>query len=162
MVFRDVSWIKERTNGWDAIGVISYALIFTFAESIIIFGVVTFLGFFTPGQWKVDKRITFLSLLFLLTSLWAIIAQLLFLWNISLPVFAIRFIAHSAHPLRILYAGVLVIVIPSILLPVILFMKSDKAVLFMKDLIERLTFLSMFYLFFDVVGGIIVIFRNLA
>ena len=158
----DMSWAVQRTNLWDAIGLVSYGLIYALAECIIIFCIVTLIGFIVPQHWNVDKRIALLSLLFLLTSLWAIIAQLFFLWNVSLPIPLLKFLSQSDHPLRMVYVGICVVVFPSILLPLILFMKSSKAVSFMKDVIERLSLLSMFYLFLDLIGLTIVLIRNFA
>jgi hypothetical protein len=161
LVFRDISWLTERTNVWDAIGVASYGMIFALIESGLIFLVVALLGFIIPKQWHSDRRIAFLGLLILITSLWAMISQLLFLWNVSLPLPAIQFLRNSDHPLRILYAGSLLIVSATILLPVYLFIRSKKAVSFMQSLMERLSLLTMLYLFFDLVGLVIVVIRNI-
>jgi len=160
LAFRDISWLSERTNAWDAIGVASYGMIFAFTESVVIFCVIVLLGFLTPKQWETDRRIAFLGFLILLTSIWGMIGQLLFLWNVLLPAQAIQFLRSSSHPLRILYAACLTVVTPTVLLPVYSFIRSEKAVSFMKNLMERLSLLTMFYLFFDLLGLIIVIIRN--
>jgi len=157
-----MSWVIERTNVWDGIGVASYGMVFAFAESLVIFVVIALLGFLTPNHWAGDRRVAFLSLLVILTALWGMISQLLFLWNISLPAPLIRLVAQSEHPLRLLYAISLAIVLPTILLPVYLFIRSNKSVKFMQDLTERLSVLTLFYLFFDLTGLVIVIIRNLA
>lgn len=159
--FRDISWLTERTNLWDAIGVVSYGMIFAFVESVVIFLVLALLGLILPAQWYSDRRIAFLSLLILLTSAWGMISQLLLVWSVPLPIQAIQFLRSSNHPLRILYAACLVVVTPTILLPVYLFIKSKKSIAFMQDLMERLSLLATFYLFFDFVGLIIVIIRNI-
>ena len=161
LVFRDVSWLAERTNAADAIGVASYGMIFAFAESTVVFLVVVLLGFLTPIQWEPDRRIAFLGLLFLITSAWGMIGQLLFLWNIFLPAEAIQFLRSSSHPLRIIYVVCLAVVTPTVLLPVYGFLRSNKAVMIMQNLMERLALLATFYLFFDLLGLIIVIIRNL-
>jgi hypothetical protein len=161
LAFRDISWLTERTNLWDAIGVVSYGLIFAFVESVMIFLVLVLIGFVIPGQWPSDRRITFLALLILLIALWGIIGQLLFLWNVSLPPQAIQFLRSSSHPLRILYAACLVVVIPTISLPIYLFVRSKRSVAFMQDLMERFSLLTMFYLVFDAVSLVIVIIRNI-
>lgn len=161
LVFRDVSWITERTNSWDAIGVASYGLLFALVESILLFLVFVLVGFVTPRQWKVDKRISFLGLLFLLLAIWAMISQLLFIWNINLPVSTMQFLASSGHPLRWLYAGSLAIVIPTVVLPIYFFLRTDKVSFAMQELIDRLSLLTMLYLFFDFVGVIIIVIRNI-
>jgi len=160
LVFRDVSWVTERTNAWDAVGVASYAMLFALIESILAFLVMTAVGFVAPKQWDIDTRIAFSSLLFLITAIWGMISQLLFLWNVNLPVPMLQFLARTEHPLRWLYVGTLAIVIPTVLLPVYFFLRSNKVLLFMKDLMERLSTLTMLYLFFDLVGLIVVVIRN--
>jgi hypothetical protein len=154
--------LTERTNAWDAIGVASYGMVFAFIESGVIFLVVALLGLLTPKQWEYDRRIAFMGLLMLITSLWGIISQLLFLWNLFLPAQAIEFLRNSGHPLRIIYAACLMVVTPTILLPAYSFIRSKKAVTFMKNIMERLSLLTMFYLFFDLLGLIIVIIRNIS
>jgi hypothetical protein len=154
--------LAERTNAADAIGVASYGMIFAFVESVVVFLVVVLLGFLTPMQWEPDRRTAFLGLLFLITSAWGMIGQLLFLWNIFLPVQAIQFLRGSSHPLRIIYLVCLMVVTPTVLLPVCGFLRSNKAVMIMENLTERLSLLTMFYLFFDLLALMIVIVRNIS
>jgi len=160
MAFRDISWVAERTNLWDGIGVLAYGVVFALIESIVIFLVVAVLGLFTPVQWRPDRRVAFLGLLILLTCLWGMISQLLFIWNVFLPAPAVQFLRSSGHPFRILYGACLAVVSSTILLPVYLFMSSKKSVPWMQDLMERLSLLTVFYLVFDFLGLLIVISRN--
>lgn len=139
----------------------SYGLVFAFAESLIVFSAFVLFGFFTPNQWTVDKRISFLSLLVLILSAWGIASQLLFLWNVSLPASAIHFLAQSEHPVRIMYAACLAIVLPSIGVPVYVFLRSDKMIQSIQGLNDRLSLLTIFYLFFDLAGLVIVLIRNI-
>ena len=161
MALRDVSWVAERTNAWDAIGVVSYALVFALAESVLIFLVFLLVGLLMPRQWNSQQQLGFLGLLILLVSIWGMIGQLLFLWDLSLPEGAVQYLRHSEHPLRILYAGVLAVVAPTILIPVFLFLRSNKVVVFMQDLVERFSTMATFYLFFDLAGLVVLIVRNL-
>ena len=161
MAFRDISWVAERTNLWDAVGVLAYGVVFALVESIMIFLVLALLGLFTPVQWHSDRRVTFLGLLILLTSLWGMTSQLLFIWNVFLPAPAVQFLRSSGHPFRILYGSCLAVVSSSILLPVFLFMRSKKSIPLMQDLMERLSLLTVVYLFFDFLGLLIVIVRNI-
>lgn len=161
MVFRDLSWVAERTNFQDAIGVASYGLVFAFVETVIIFVVLALLGLLTPGSWNSERRIGFLSLLLLITSLWAMFSQLFFIWDMSLPDAVAQFLRTSGHALRFLYAGALAIVTPTVLLPVYFFVKSKKAVTVMQDLVERFSVVATFYLVFDLLALIVVIARNI-
>lgn len=161
MVFRDISWLTERTNLWDAIGVASYGMLFAFLESVMLFLVVVLVGLLIPRHWHSDRRIAFLALLILIISAWAMVSQLLFLWNISLPPSVIRFLRESDHPLRFLYGGSLAIVASIVLLLVVFFLKSKTSVTFMQNLMERISLLAIFYLLFDLLGLVIVVIRNL-
>jgi len=160
-VFRDLSWVTERTNAWDAVGLASYGMLFALVESLLAFFVVVLLGLVMPKHWDDDRWISFLSLLFLITAVWGMIGQLLFLWNIQLPSQAMKFLVGSRHPLRWLYGGSLVIVLATVVLPVYLFFRSSKFSLLVQDFTDRLSVLTIFYLLFDLAGFTIVLIRNL-
>ena len=162
LVFRDVSWVAERTNAWDAVGVGSYGVLFALVESLLAFLVVVLLGLLTPKQWDDSRRIGFLSLLFLITAVWGMIGQLLFLWNIQLPPQAMQFLARSEHPLRWLYGGSLAIVLSTMFPLVYWFFRSNKSSVLIQEFTDRLSVLTIFYLFFDLAGLVIVIIRNVS
>jgi hypothetical protein len=161
LAFRDFSWVAERSNAWDAVGVAAYGMIFAFVESLIVFLAVVLLGFLVPRQWEEGRRVALLSVLVLIAAVWAMADQLFFLLNISLPRPAIQLLAQSNHPLRVLYAAGLALVAPTVLLPVYLVWRSNRAVRFVRELTERLSLLAMFYLLFDAAGLVIVVIRNL-
>ena len=161
LAFRDFSWVTERTNSWDAIGVISYGLIFAFVESIFVFLVAVLLGFFVSKKWNEDRRIALIGLMVLITSLWAVLGYLYFMQNVSFPGETILFMASLAHPLRFLYAVSLALVIPTVVLPAFLVLRSEKFLQGLQGFFERLSLLTQFYLVFDFVGLVIVIIRNI-
>lgn len=161
LAFRDISWLIERTNAWDAVGVTAYGLLFALVESVAIFLVATVLGFLVSVQWDKDRRVALLTVLVLIASLWAMVDQLFFLLNVSLPGQMIHFLVQTDHPLRVLYTVVLAMVISTVLIPAILVLQSRRFFQFVQGLIERLSMLTMFYLLFDIVGLVIVIVRNL-
>ena len=160
LAFRDFSWVTERTNSWDAIGVVSYGLIFAFVESILVFLVAVLLGYFVSRKWNEDRRIALVGILIFVTSLWAMGGYLYFMLNLSVPGESILFMAGLAHPLRFLYAISLALVGPTVVLPVYFVLRSDKFFRSVQGFFERLSLLAMFYLFFDLVGLVIVIVRN--
>jgi hypothetical protein len=145
---------------WDAIGVISYGLVFAFVESLVLFIVYLLLGFLVSTHWNGVFRITLLGTLALLLSVVAMLAQASFIWNVSLPGQFMLYIAHISHPLRFLYGfaliGVLLIIVP----PILLILKSEKFMSSMHSFLERLTVLAGFYLVLDLIALIIVIVRN--
>jgi hypothetical protein len=161
LAFRDFSWVAERTRAWDAVGVLAYALVFAFVESLVVFLVAVSLGFLLPRRWEEGKRIALLSILVLITSFWAAFGQLYFLWNLNLPAQAVQFLAQNAHPLRLLYAAFLVLVVPTVLVPTYLVLRSEGASRFILALVDRLSLLSSFYLLLDAASLVIIILRNL-
>ena len=162
LAFRDMSWLIERTNIWDAVGNASYALLFAFIESLLVFGLLALVGLVAPKQWEVNRRVAFLTLLLFVTVIWAMVAQLLYLWNIWLPPILVQFIASTRRPLVMLYLFSLALVAPTVSLPVLVFLRSKKALPALLDLMDRLSTLSMLYLFLDMVGLVVVIIRNIS
>lgn len=160
LAFRDFSWVTERTNSWDAIGVVSYGLLFAFLESVVVFLVAMLLGFLVSGKWKEDRRLVLVGILVFITSIWAIAGYLFFMLNVSIPGAAVTFLAGLAHPLRFLYGLTLLLVLPTVVLPAYLALRSEKFVKGVQDFFERLSLLTTLYLFLDVVGLVIVIIRN--
>lgn len=161
LALRDFSWVSERTNSWDAIGVISYGLLFALIESVAVFLVVVLLGFLVSKKWDESRRNTLLGMLVLITSLWAMFGYLFFLIPMSVPGETIQYLASSEHPLRLMYIFSLIMVSLTVLPPVYFILHSDKFLQAVQGLFERLALLTLFYLFFDVVGIVIVVIRNL-
>ena len=161
LVIRDFSWVAERTNTWDAVGVAAYGLLFAFVESVFVFAIVVLLGFMLPKQWDETKRIACLSLLIFIVALWAILGQLHFLLGVSIPPAIIRFFAASGHPLRWLYASLFVLVSSTVILPIYIFIRSDRFYHSIFSFVERIAVLSAMYLVFDGISLIIIITRNL-
>lgn len=160
--FRDISWLISRTNMWDAIGNTSYGLLYAFFESLIIFCVLALVGLFTPSRWEVNRRVAFLTLLLFITSIWGMVSQLLYVWNVWLPFSWLKLFASTGRPLLMLYLLSLAIVVPTVTLPVYAFVRSNKTLTSLLDIMDRLTTLSLLYLFLDAVGLIIIVIRNIS
>ena len=160
LALRDFSWVSERTNSWDAIGVISYGLLFALVESVAVFLVVILLGFLISKTWNEEQRNALLGTLVLITSLWAMVSYLYFLMQVSVSGNFINFVAGLAHPLRFLYAISFALVVPTVAIPAYFSLQSEKFLKGVQGLFERLSLLTLFYLFFDFVGLVIVIIRN--
>lgn len=160
LVFRDLSWMAERTNFGDALGVAAYAMLFAFIESLLLFIVMALLGFLVSTRWDQERRVALLTVLFLIASLWSMLSQLYFLANLQAPDWFLSILAQNGHPVRVLYALAFVVIAPTVAFPAWLILRSEKAVKSIHALIERLSLLSAFYLFFDVLGLVFVIVRN--
>ncbi|MBC8509698.1 MAG: hypothetical protein H8D34_33035 [Chloroflexi bacterium] len=161
LILQDFAWVAERNNNWDAIGVGAYGLLAAFVESVFVFIITILLGSLLPRQWRENKRLTVLSILIFVVGIWAILNQLYFLIGLNIPRFIFQFLINSAHPLQIIYILCLVLVIPSVLLPVYFVSRSEKALQVFQDIIERLSLLTMLYLIADFGGLVIVLIRNI-
>lgn len=161
LAFRDFSWVTERTNAWDAVGVMSYGLVFAFIESVVVFLVAVLLGFLVSKVWSEGQRVAVMGHLALTASLWAVATSLFFLIPISLSPETVGFLANLAHPLRFLYGVSLALVGLTVFVPTYLILRSQSFFRAAQGLFERLSMLTTLYLFFDVVGLGIVIFRNI-
>jgi len=160
LAFRDISWVSARTNVWDAIGVASYGLMVAFVESVALFAVVSLFGLLVSTKWNEERRVALLSVLVLIMALWAVDGQAYFVWGSYVSAQALWYIASLEHPFRFLYGTVLAIVFLTTAIPAWLLLKSDRFFQLVQGLMERLSLLTMFYLFFDVVGLIVVVIRN--
>ena len=74
LAFRDISWLTERTNAWDAIGVLSYGVMFALIESVFVFAVIVLLGLLVPASWSKDKRTGLLAVLVLILAAWGMVS----------------------------------------------------------------------------------------
>jgi hypothetical protein len=94
-------------------------------------------------------------------AVWSIFFQYANLneWNLSAGM--LTMIAGSGHPLRNLYILTTLTVIPSVIVPAALVLFSEKFFQFWLDLQDRLSLLTMAYLFFDALALCVVIVRNL-
>ena len=149
LALRDFSWVAERTNAWDAVGVAAYGMVFAFIESVFVFIIVVLLGFLLPKQWDERKRLAFLSLLVFIVALWAILGQLFFMLGLSVPAPIIHFLSASSHPLRLLYAGLVSLVSLTLIVSAYLIIRSDRVWRSVYNLMDRLSVLSAIYLVFD-------------
>jgi len=161
LAFRDISWLTDRTNSWDAIGVLCYGLLFALVESILLFLVIALLGLLLPSRWEPERRIGMLSVVVLILCLWAMLGQLFFLLNVQVPAGIIAFLVGWQHPLWIIYSVVPAIVGATFLLPILAILRSERNRRFLAALIDRLGLLAMFYLLFDVAALVTVVIRNL-
>ncbi|MFH1183814.1 MAG: hypothetical protein V1755_02095, partial [Chloroflexota bacterium] len=107
LAFRDLSWLTDRTNAWDALGVLCYGLLFALVESALLFLITVLLGLLIPKRWEPDRRIALLAGFVLVLAAWAMLAQLFFLANVRLPDGMIAFLVHSGRPLRVIYGTLL-------------------------------------------------------
>src|SRR5688572_15867587 len=159
--FRDITWLTERTNTWDAIGVVSYGLVFALLESIILFIIFALLGFLILPHWNGVLRITLLSISELVLAFLAGVNQIYFIWGISVIDWLGHYAANLDHPLRFLYSVTLAIILLIVIPPVFLIFKSEKFLNSIYDFLKRLEVLAGLYLILDIAALLIIMFRSL-
>jgi len=161
MVFRDVTWVAERTTSWDAIGFSGYALFYTLIESLLLFGFIALLSLLVPKEWNKTLRFAVLSLLAFALAGWSIMEQLILIvfWGrLQRLAVSLTFLTTSPVVVQAIFAGLIII---SVAIPLLLLRKNKKVQQGVFSLLERLTLLSGLYLFLDAVGIGIIIYRNI-
>lgn len=161
LALRDMPWLTDRTNSWDAVGVMSYGLVLALLESLLVFLLFVALGFLVPRVWEPDRRVTLLGSFALILALWSVLEQVFFLTQARLPGALIALLVQSAHPLRTLYLILGVVVSITFLLPAWAALRQTRALPVMRSAMERLGLLATLYLVLDVAGLVIVLIRNL-
>lgn len=161
LAFRDFSWVSDRTNSWDSIGVLSYGLIYALIESIVVFIIIVILGFLVSKKWGENRRITLLSLFIIILSIWAMVSNLYFLKELSPPPYVFSILIGFAHPLRSLYTITFALLASTFLIPSYFILLYQKPYQFIKDGLDRLSLLMTLYLFFDFAALIVILIRNI-
>ncbi len=161
MTFRDINWVAERSDMWDAIGFSGYAMLYTLVESAFLFGFVALLSLLVPRTWGYLLKFNTLSLTAFVLAGWSIMEQLILivLWT------PLRHLAASLPFLvtsPFLRNGVFALLVTlTILLPLLLMRRSTKLQQTVYDLLDRLTLLSGLYLIIDAAAIILIIVRNI-
>jgi hypothetical protein len=161
LAFRDFDWVTERTNSWDAVGVVAYGLIFTLIESLIIFIVTVLLGFLVSSKWSEKKRLALMGVMVVVLSLWSMFNQTYFLREMQPSAQFIGFYINTGRPLLFLYATAFILVVLSVALPTYGILTSDKVEKAVTEGFERLSTLMVLYLVFDAAALVILIIRNI-
>ncbi|MGB2964816.1 MAG: hypothetical protein WBB69_12605 [Anaerolineales bacterium] len=161
LFLNDISWIAERTNVWDAIGVAGYGIVFSGLESILVWLIMVVIGLVFLRKWAKNKRGALLCSLSLAIMGGAILGQLLFFIPPPSSIMWGGVLISNQNP-RLLINGVIGLVIGSgtlFLAYCAVYSEKFQSVLF--KILDRLSPLMGLYLFLDLLGLIIVIIRNI-
>lgn len=161
MGFRDFGWVAARTSVWDGLGLLSYSLTFALVESLGIFLILVILGFLIPHRLEADKRLTFLGTAFLVVAIWAIGGQVYSWMRYPLPTWYADLLIRTHHPFRYFWITVFSLAILSAGVPLLLLAKQNKFNTMMIEFFDRISTISSLYIFFDLVGIVIIVIRNL-
>ena len=161
LAFRDFDWVTARTNSWDAVGVISYGLLFALFESVVIFFAVALVGLFVSAKWEEKRRIALLSLLVIIWSIWSMFNQAYFLNEWGTPDWLTNLVIATGRPLVALYALAFGLSLVTVSLPVFMTLRSEKFLNGIQEGIERMWLLMLLYLVFYAAAIVNIIIRNL-
>ncbi len=167
-IFNNVAWIADRTRPADALGYAGYALMYALIESFLVFLVtIPFFLLLTKNNTP-QKSLALVGITYLVVAvLW--IFHAIMTNHTSDQYFLDTFINQLADEhkwrKRYRYAAILLAIgllgAPVLLAPYFTY-KSDKAIAAINSLFERFELLTGLFLFFDLVGIVVVIVRNIA
>jgi hypothetical protein len=160
MGFRDFSWVAQRTDIWDAFGLLSYSMVFALVETTGIFFIILMCGFLMPNRIDREKRLALLGTAFLLVAFWAILGQVYSWMRTPLPGWLLLLLQQTNHPFRYLWGAVFLLVGTSAVLPLLLISKRENFKRTMIEIFDRISTVSALYIFFDILGIIIIVIRN--
>jgi len=140
------SWIFRLTT-WEIIGGISYTQVLAFFESMLLFGILLFIGILIPKRFYADKFVVHSALFALLISIWAVIIQ----YNYG--------VIRTLGGKKLLILLFLILLSASLIL--IIVNRIKKIDLLIYSVVQKMAVLGIVYLIIDVLAIFIVIARNL-
>lgn len=158
MVFRDLEFVRERTDLGGTLGYAGYSLLIALAESLILTLVVWGLSLVVGRNSNKEKIFT------ILVSCYYVIASASLIDMAAHVFIKARISRQYLYGLEkfpeLTYSLIAVAILVGVMTCVFLIVKSPKAGRFFNEVIERLMLLSYLYLFLDAIGIIIIIWRN--
>jgi hypothetical protein len=140
------AWLL-RLSLWELAGALGYSLAFAFLESGILWAVFVAFAYILPRRWLADKFVASSSLLAWLLAAWAILAQFIFgrilLWGLWGAI------------------GAAVLAVASLGLAAWLVRRFTRLEQGVKWVTQRLAVLTYLYIFFDLLGLVVILLRNL-
>jgi len=141
-MFRDVpSWVLYMPSG-EVLASVAYTLSFALIETLIVLLVVLLIGMMIPRRWVVEKYVPLVSALLVELAVMAIVFQ--------------HFIIHHLPKRNLIIGYALILALTTVIV-----LRLPRIGDVLRWASERLTILAFIYSFFDVLGLLIVIVRNL-
>lgn len=160
MVFRDIEFVSERTDMWDAIGYAGYSMMFTLVESLILAVIVWGLSLLLPRKWSNQRALSVTGSAFLVVAGASIVDMAFHAFNQA------RISRQYLHGLEnftsLTYALIAAAVLVGIAVSVFLILKTKWGEKTFSEVFDRIILLGYFYLFLDLAGIVIVILRNVS
>jgi hypothetical protein len=140
---RDVpTWILYL-NGWEVAGAFAYTLSFALFETVVLYIAILLLGMLVPERWRGDQYVPLASV---------------YLLELSVMAGILQFFLVEGSALR----GLILTCVIILFLTPFLIIKAKRLTGFVSAMAGRLSLLAYIYTFFDVVGLVIVIARNVS
>lgn len=161
MVFKEADILLPKRGLPYFIGFAGYLLLLAIIESLLLFGFVYLLSFLFPRRWDAKTSLAVASALALTVTFWAIFNESFF-WLIDTGPDWFEWVLLRVHyRQKIVYPILILVVTASAALPSILLPRSKQLTRISNNLIDRLIFLTPFYLLLDIVGIAFMIHRTL-
>lgn len=139
------AWILS-SDVWDLAGIVAYTQVFALAESGLVLLILIALSALLPGRYLKDRFVAQATMLVAVSTLWAVFMH--YREQILTP--------ESMAALRLIFAGWLT----SIAVGYILVRRFGRLEHMVTAAADRLLTLSLLYVGLDLIGLVIVIFRN--
>lgn len=137
-------WLLRMTI-WELTGIVSYTFLYTLLESILVFFALILGLLMLPKRWGKDRVISLTSVLIICTSIAAVV---LHLYEDRLG--GLNILTVFGFYLLLMFAGFSLVV------------RRERIDRWINGLVDRITTLSFFYIFIDLIGVGVVIFRNIS
>ena len=160
MVFRDLEFVAERTEMWDAVGYAGYTLLFTLAESLIFAVIVWGLSLLLPRKWSNQRALSVSGSAFLVVAGASIVDMAFHAFNEAR--ISRQYLYGLENFTALTYALIAAAVVIGIALSVFLILKTKWGEKAFAEIFDRIILLGYFYLFLDLAGIVIVILRNVS
>lgn len=161
LIFNDVEWVAKRSNMSAAVGVAAYGLLFALFESVIFFVFAALLGLLISPKWGERRRIALMIGLSWILTGWAIVAQIYAFINTPFPEWLGMLIFSTGRPLIALSLITFFLAGTSVVFLTWITLRYEKPALRIMQVMEKISLLSILYLFFDFAGLVVLVFRNL-
>lgn len=160
LIIKDLQFVAERTLPWDAVGYASYSLLFALTESILITLIFWGISLLMPKTWDQKRTISLLGSVFIVLALASMVDMTANIFN------EVRISRQYLYGLENFTAQTYGLIALAIILAsaaaIFMILRGKKASGWIAGFFERVSTLSYFYLFLDVVGIVIVILRNVS
>lgn len=147
-LLREVPALILRLGAWDLVGVIAYTLSFALIESVLVLIMLLLLSVVFPAKFIRDKFVVFSTVIVFIASIWFELAHIfdLVIWQEG----EIKCISSA------------IILIPCITGIYLAVLRSERVIIIIENLVERISVLMFFYLTVTLLFTLIMIIRNLS